>query len=63
MGTQPAQEFTFTLGEWEIFGRRADKEAEFYNYARVGFLNDENILDELRDDYKSLDGGEVLEMS
>ena len=53
---------TFTLGEWEVICRRADKEAEVYNYAKVGPLNDENTLDELWHDYRSLDG-EVLEMS
>lgn len=54
---------TFTLGEWEVTCRRADRETENYNYARVGPLNDENTLDELWDTYRSLDGGEVLEMS
>ena len=54
---------TFTLEEWEVTCRRADKEAEVYNYAKVGPLNDENTLDELWHDYRNLDGGEVLEMS
>ena len=38
------KEPTFTLGEWEITCRRVDRGAEIYNYARMGPLNDENIL-------------------
>ncbi|KAG0711557.1 hypothetical protein GWK47_002259 [Chionoecetes opilio] len=54
---------SFTLGEWEVTCRRAEREGPDYHYARVGPLDDSTDITEVRRDFRSFDGGEVVEIT
>ncbi|KAG0711065.1 hypothetical protein GWK47_021449 [Chionoecetes opilio] len=54
---------SFTLGEWEVTCRRAEREGPGYHYARVGPLDDLTDISEVRKDFRSFDGGEVVEIT
>ncbi|KAG0705263.1 hypothetical protein GWK47_024529 [Chionoecetes opilio] len=54
---------SFTLGEWEVTCRRAEREGPDYHYARVGPLDDSTAITEVRRDFRSFDGGEVVEIT
>ena len=57
------QRGTFHLGEWEVTCRRAERDCGDYQYARVGPLAAEADLVEVRDHFRTLDGGEVVELA
>ena len=57
------EEPTFTLGEWEITCRRADRDCDDYKYARVGPLADDADIEEIRDGFKSFGTEEVVEIT
>ncbi|KAG0716074.1 hypothetical protein GWK47_010489 [Chionoecetes opilio] len=54
---------SFTLGEWEATCRRAEREGPDYLYARVGPLDDKTDIGEVRKDFRSFDGVEVVEIT
>ncbi|KAG0698253.1 hypothetical protein GWK47_026089 [Chionoecetes opilio] len=54
---------SFTLGEWKVTCRRAEREGPDYHYARVGPLDDSTDITEVRRDFRSFDGGEVVEIT
>ncbi|KAG0727382.1 hypothetical protein GWK47_004017 [Chionoecetes opilio] len=51
------------LGEWKVTCRRAEREGPDYHYARVGPLDDSTDITEIRRDFRSFDGGEVVEIT
>ncbi|KAG0722516.1 hypothetical protein GWK47_005972 [Chionoecetes opilio] len=48
---------TFTLGEWGVTCRRAERDVPDYLYARVGPLADVTVLDEVRKAFRWWRGG------
>ncbi|XP_045126269.1 uncharacterized protein LOC123513263 [Portunus trituberculatus] len=54
---------SFTLGEWPVTCRRADRESGTYHYAKVGPLADDTTLEEVRDGFRVLEGNEVVELT
>lgn len=54
---------TLTLGDWEVTCRRAERDDPDYNYARVGPLDDSTDIGEVRNNFRSFDGGEVVELT
>ncbi|KAG0720740.1 hypothetical protein GWK47_047876 [Chionoecetes opilio] len=54
---------SFTLGEWEVTCRRAECDGPDYQYARVGPLDDDTDLGEVRKAFRPFDGDEVVKIT
>ena len=54
---------TLTLGEWKVTCRRADKDDNNYQYAKVGPLDEDADLNEIRAVLRTFGGGECTEVS
>ncbi|MPC61120.1 hypothetical protein E2C01_055185 [Portunus trituberculatus] len=61
--TPMLQTSSFTLGEWPVTCRRADRDSGTYHYAKVGPLADDTTLEEVRDGFCVLEGNEVVELT
>ncbi|KAG0727657.1 hypothetical protein GWK47_034192 [Chionoecetes opilio] len=57
------QDNTFTLGEWQVTCRRAEREGSPAQYGKVGPLHAEMGLDEVRSLLKALNGTPIEEVS
>lgn len=57
------RESTFQLGDWEVSCRRAESDSGNYQYARVGPLDDAADLTDIQHHFKTLDGGDVVELA
>lgn len=53
----------FQLGEWKVTYRRTDRDDINYKYGKVGPLASDTNLEEVVDNLKCFDGGEVVEIS
>lgn len=51
------------LAYWEVTCRRADKDTTAYSYNKVGLLGEDTNMEEIQEGFKTLDGGECVELS
>ena len=54
---------SFKLGEWEVTCRRAEKEGVSFQYGKVGPLDEESSLEEIKAALRTFDGGECTEVT
>lgn len=53
----------FQLGEWTVTYRKTNRDDTNYRYGKVGPLASDTDLEEVRDSFRTLDGGQVVEIS
>ena len=56
-------EGSFQLGDWEVHCRRAERDGDDTQYARVGPLADDADLSEIRAHFRAFDGDEVVDFA
>lgn len=56
---------TFSLGEWPVICRRADRDGDSYNYGKVGPMGEDTDLEEARNGFRVLEGsgGDIVDIS